>query len=80
MLKFLKKYRIQASLVRQEDSPMTDSTRENLPHTDTPQLIRELTSTITTAVVVGIAVYIGADTARQVIVKVTPYAKLPNGY
>jgi hypothetical protein len=78
-MNFLNKRRLEVRVVRNDKpSDATDTTKE-IP-TDTAQIIRETTTTIAAAVILGIAVYMGADTARQVIVKVTPYAKLPQGY
>lgn len=68
---FLKNFQVTVSRKDKEQRSIEEDTQPK-ESTDYVQLARETTETIAKYLVIGVAAYVAADTARQVIVKLTP--------
>lgn len=63
---------IEMKIVKSPKNSTSTETSEETPSIDYVQLVRNTTETVAASVIVGVVLYVGADTLRQVIVKLTP--------
>lgn len=63
---------LQLKFVNDSKTETPTDTTEAKPSVDYVQLVRDTTGSLAKTVVIGVGVYVAADTLRQVIVKLTP--------
>lgn len=63
---------LQLKLVNDSKTETPNETSEAHASVDYVQLVRDTTETVAKHVVIGVGVFVAADTLRQVIVKLTP--------